>query len=67
MANNVTVKTLGGQSQVLENFEGDIKALKAKLSIPDNYSATINGSPAQDSQAVGSYAFVIFAPQVKGA
>jgi hypothetical protein len=67
MANNVTTKVLGGQAKVLESFEGSVADLKKELGLAESYQASINGSPAENDKEIEDYAFVTFAPAVKGA
>lgn len=59
----VTVCVLGGQPQNIEaNNVGD---LKRKLGL-GNYTASVNGSPRNDEQALDDFQYVSLAPAVKG-
>lgn len=55
----------GGTAQEVEaTTVGDVRT---SLGIAENFSASINGVQANDSQPVSDYQVVTFAPQVKGA
>lgn len=61
----VTVQVVGGSPQVLENV---LTVGQVKKSVgAENYTATVNGEPASDSQALNDFEFVSLAPAVKGA
>lgn len=63
----ITVQVVGGAPKVLDNDDyatvGEVKEhMNAK-----NYTATVNGDPAEDGDDVPDYAFISLAPSVKGA
>lgn len=70
MAINVTAQVIGGSPKIIEastvaEAKQKLQALGVDLS--GNYTATVNGEPADDSQSLGDYEFVAFARAVKGA
>lgn len=65
MARNITGQVLGGQPKV--NLKGDdVQDIFDELNLTGNYTATINGNPAEMSAELEDYQFVSFAPSVKG-
>jgi hypothetical protein len=64
MAQNVITQILGGDKKVLDGVQtiGDIKKALAVSS----YTATLNGSPASDSDSVEDGDFVSLSQAVKG-
>ena len=56
---------ISGQSGVKEVEASDIASLKSQLDL-GNYSATINGEPANDGDDLFNDAVVSFAQSVKG-
>lgn len=64
MAQNVVSQVLGGEKKVLDNVHtvGDVKAaLNAQ-----NYTASVNGEPAQNSDTLSDGDFVSLSQAVKG-
>jgi hypothetical protein len=64
MGKKVTVQAIGGDAITLENA-ATVGDAKRELDLP-NYTATVNGNPAKDSDALPDFAFVSLAPPVKG-
>lgn len=64
MAQNITAQVLGGQPRVIE--ASTVKEAFDLLNLSGNYSASINGEPADLSDSLEDYNFVSFAPAVKG-
>lgn len=64
MAKNVIVQVLGGDKKVLDNVE-TVRDAKAKLDA-QAYAATLNGSPASDSDSLEDGDFVSLTQAVKG-
>lgn len=60
----VNAKVVGGEIQELE--ADTVAEVKRELEVP-NHTATVNGSPAQDSKELKDEDFVSLAPAVKGA
>jgi len=59
----VNVKITGGS---VKEMEADtVGELKTKLNL-GNYTATINGEPAENDQDLEDYNFVVFSAAVKG-
>jgi sulfur carrier protein ThiS len=65
MSKNIIVQVAGGNKQVLDDVY-TIAQVKAKLSLSGNYTVSINGEPAQDSDDLNEGDFVSFAQSVKG-
>lgn len=63
MAQNVTVKVLGGDTKVIE--AQTVREAKQKLGVP-SHTASVNGQPARDEDELAEYSFVTLAPAVKG-
>ena len=61
---NVIVKVQGSQ-EPQEINASNISALKSQLGL-ENYTATINGSPANDNSELSDYNVVHFSESVKG-
>lgn len=60
----VGAKVLGGQ---LKEFSADtVSELRQLMGLGTNYSATVNGEPASDSQRLSDTDFVTFQASVKG-
>lgn len=64
MANNVTAVVTGGQPKVVEACT--VADAKSKLGLSGSYTATVNGSPASETQDLRDFDFVSFAESVKG-
>jgi len=64
-ARNVTAQVLGGEPTVLEGVETVGDAL-SELGLEGNYTATVNGDPADMSQELEDYEFISFSSAVKG-
>lgn len=65
MANKITGQVLGGVEKVMESAE-TVKDVFNELGLTGNYSATINGEPADMDADLNDYEFVAFSPSVKG-
>lgn len=65
MANNVTAQALGSQAKVLSNVS-TVADVKAQLGLDGNYTATVNGEPADMEDELDDYSFVSFTKSVKG-
>lgn len=64
MSVSVVASVLGGTPKRLSaNTVGEVKGL---LQLQGAYTASLNGDPAEDGDAVGAEDFVSFAPAVKG-
>ena len=62
----ITVQILGGDLTVLELDDGDtVGTVKDTLEVA-NYTATVNGEPAEDDFELAEYEFVTLSPQIKG-
>lgn len=61
----VTAQVVGGQAQTFEGID-TVEQAKAKLGLDGNYSATVNGEPADMDEDLPDFAFVTFAKSVKG-
>lgn len=64
MAQNVTAQVLGGQPRVIE--AETVQEAFDLLNLSGNYTASINGEPADLQDELEDYNFVSFAPAVKG-
>ncbi len=60
----VNIKVVGGEVEEVEATT--VADVKREMNTP-NHTATVNGSPAQDSKVLADEDFVSLAPQVKGA
>jgi hypothetical protein len=60
----VTAQVLGGEVKVLEDVDtvGEVKDLMGVSS----HTATVNGEPAEDDDALMDFEFVSLSPSVKG-
>jgi hypothetical protein len=65
MAKNVTAQVTGGQPKVLDGVK-NVEEAKAKLGLSGNYTATINGQPAEMKRSLRDFDFISFAEAVKG-
>lgn len=67
MANNVTVKIVGGDTKDPQEYDEDttIGDLKEEYGL-EGYTATVNGAAKGDEYKVQDYAFVTMAPGSKG-
>ena len=61
---SVTATALGGDPKRVNAT--DVASVKKAMGLPSNYTATVNGEPAEDSQTLGDEDFVLLAPAVKG-
>jgi hypothetical protein len=60
----VAAKVVGGK---LKEFDCDsVSELKAEMGLTGNYSAQINGEPADDDDDLNDHDFVTFTQSVKG-
>lgn len=66
MAKNIVAQALGGTPKTGLQASTVQEAYDA-LELDGNYSATVNGSPADFSKSLKDYDQVNFAPNVKGA
>lgn len=66
MASNVTTQVLGSPAKVLEGEVRTIRDAFNELGLEGNYTATVNGEPADMDDALDSYSFVSFTKSVKG-
>ena len=66
MANNVTVQVIGSQPSVITTPLGTVGDAFRAAQLSGNYTASVNGQPAQMSDTLPEYAFVSFAENVKG-
>ena len=65
MAKTITAQAIGGEQKT--NLEADTVAdLKEQLGLNGNYTATVNGQPADEDQELVDFNHVTFAPSVKG-
>jgi hypothetical protein len=64
MGKKVTAQALGGQARTLDDAQ-TVRAVKEAMGLP-NYTASVNGNPASDSDTVPDYAFVSLSAPVKG-
>lgn len=65
MAKNVTAQVLGSQAKVLDHASS-IADAKSQLGLDGNYTATVNGEPADMEDELEDYSFVSFTKSVKG-
>lgn len=64
----ITVKVMGQSAQVFENFEGATVAdVKAHMGLSGSYTVNVNGQAGNDDTTVGTGAYIVLAPAVKGA
>ena len=64
--NKVTVQVLGSTARVVGLDEvATVGEAKELMGVP-NYTATVNGEPAEDDDMLEDYSFVSLAPSVKG-
>lgn len=64
-ANNVIGQVLGGEKKVLDGME-DVSDVRDELGLSSDYSATVNGQPADDETPLRDNDFVSFTRKVKG-
>ena len=65
MAKNITGQVLGGIAR--PNLEGRrVRDIYQGLGLNGTYTATVNGETANMDEELDDYAFVSFAPAVKG-
>lgn len=64
MANNIIAQVLGGEKKVMDGVT-TVADVKAKLGV-SGYTASINGSPANDQDALQEGEFVSLSQAVKG-
>lgn len=70
MANNVIAQVLGGKKEVLDNVDS-VAAVKSQLGQKigqdlTNYTASLNGEPASNTDSVSDGDFVSLSQAVKG-
>jgi sulfur carrier protein ThiS len=66
MATNVISQVLGGEKKVLDDVHS-VSDVKSKLNVSgQNYTASINGEPAKDSDMLEDGDFVSLSQAVKG-
>ena len=65
MSDNVIALATGGERKLVDGVS-TVADVKAKLNLTANYIGSINGTPANDSDAVEAGDFVTFAEKVKG-
>ena len=65
MAVSVSAQAVGGSLKIVENVT-TVADVKKQLGLP-NYTATVNGEPAEDGEELEANVFVSLAPAVKGA
>jgi hypothetical protein len=61
---SVVASVVGGEPTRVE--ANDVAEAKKALGLPGNYTATVNGEPADDDTVLGDEDFVSLAPSVKG-
>lgn len=66
MAKNVISQVLGGSKKVLDDVY-TVADVRRSLGLGNNYRASIDGSPAEDSASVRDGNYVSFSEAVKGA
>ena len=64
-AKKVTAQVLGGEAQILDCVDTVQEAFE-ELGLEGNYTATVNGDPADMDQELSDYEYVSFSPAVKG-
>jgi hypothetical protein len=65
MATKVTGQLLGGAPKTFEDVHR-VRDVYEKLGLSGNYTATVNGEPADMSTEIEDYTFVSFTEAVKG-
>lgn len=65
MAKKVTAQVTGGQTKTFDDVNS-VDDVRLQLGISAEYTANVNGDPAEMSENVEDYAFVTFAEKVKG-
>jgi len=66
MAKKVTVQVAGGNPQVFSGLN-TVEDAREKIKAGDDYSASINGVPADGDEELEDFCYVSFAPNAKGA
>lgn len=66
MQSNVIAQVLGGQKRILDGV-ATVRDCRSKLGLGNNYTASVNGTPASDTDLVRAQDFVSFSESVKGA
>lgn len=62
---NVTIQVLGGAPVVAQNIT-TVQQAANFVGLAGNYTAMVNGEPANFGDALDPYSFVTFSPAVKG-
>lgn len=65
MANKVTAQVIGGQPKTLDQCDTVQDALSS-LGLEGNFTATVNGDPADLEDSLDDFSFVAFSAAVKG-
>lgn len=65
MANNIIAQVAGGDKKILEDVE-TVADVRSKLGIGSEYTAAVNGRPADNSDSLEEGNRVTFAQSVKG-
>ena len=61
----ITAQVIGGESQVLEDCDS-VQEAYDELGLDGDYTASVNGEPADMDQELNEYEFVTFSSAVKG-
>lgn len=64
-AKNVITQVLGGDKKVLDEADS-VGSARDMISLSSDYTATVNGQPASDSDVLRDGDFVAFSRKVKG-
>lgn len=65
MAKKITAQAAGGKEQILDSA-CKVRDALAALKLEGNYTATVNGEPADMADDLRDYDFVAFTESVKG-
>lgn len=65
MAKKVVVRVSGGAQKTLDNVE-TVGEVKKEMGVDINYTATVNGDPADNDQELNDFEQVDLAPAAKG-
>ena len=64
--NKITVQVLGSTARTVSIDEVSTVAEAKELMGVPNYTATVNGEPADDDDVLEEYSFISLSPAVKG-
>ena len=65
MSSNIIGQATGGAKKIIDSAD-TVNDVRLALNLPENYIASINGTPASHTDEVSNGDFVSFAEKVKG-